>query len=273
MIGRELKAQFPERARAGVAPRDRITVEDFSVLKPDADSHGEKRWLVKSAGFSVKPGEILGFAGLQGSGNSDLFSGLFGVYGQRAQGKVTLDGAQFRVRSPKSSIVQGMAYLTNDRKGNGLVLGMDIVQNISLASLPAVSPAGWFRHAMEGEVARRHMSALRIKASGARQEVATLSGGNQQKVALAKWLETGPRVMLLDEPTRGVDVGAKHEIYKHMNEWTARGIAILLITSEMPELLGLADRIIVMHRGEMTAEFPRETATQEKILRAAMGRA
>ncbi len=273
MIGRELKAQFPERALAGVAPRDRITVQDFSVLKPDADSHGEKRWLVKNAGFSVKPGEILGFAGLQGSGNSDLFSGLFGVYGQRAQGKVTLDGAQFRVKSPKSSIVQGMAYLTNDRKGNGLVLGMDIVQNISLASLPAVSPAGWFRHAMEGEVARRHMSALRIKASGDRQEVATLSGGNQQKVALAKWLETGPRVMLLDEPTRGVDVGAKHEIYKHMNEWTARGIAILLITSEMPELLGLADRIIVMHRGEMTAEFPRETATQEKILRAAMGRA
>ncbi len=274
MIGRELKAQFPERARSDEpgGPRERLKVEGFSVLKPDADSHGEKRWLVKNAGFSVKPGEILGFAGLQGSGNSDLFSGLFGVYGDRAQGKVTLDGTPFQMKSPKSSILQGMAYLTNDRKGNGLVLGMDIVHNITLASLVSVSPAGWFRPAMEGEVARRHMSALRIKASGSCQEVGTLSGGNQQKVALAKWLETGPRVMLLDEPTRGVDVGAKHEIYKHMNEWTARGIAILLITSEMPELLGLADRIIVMHRGEMTAEFPREAATQEKILRAAMGR-
>ena len=274
MIGRELKAQFPERARTDEpgGAKERITVEGFSVLKPDADSHGEKRWLVKDAAFSVKPGEILGFAGLQGSGNSDLFSGLFGAYGDRAQGNVTLDGAPFRVKSPEHSIRQGMAYLTNDRKGTGLVLGMDIVENITLASLPAVSPAGWFRHAMEGEVARRHMGAFRIKASSGRQEVGTLSGGNQQKVALAKWLETGPKVMLLDEPTRGVDIGAKHEIYRLMNDWTARGIAILLITSEMPELLGLADRIIVMHRGRVTAEFPRETATQENILRAAMGR-
>lgn len=274
MIGRELNAQFPERSAAegSGGPEERLKVTGFSVLKPDAGSHGEKRWLVKNAGFSVKPGEILGFAGLQGAGNSDLFSGLFGVFGDRAQGRVTLDGATFRVKSPKLSILQGMAYLTNDRKGTGLVLGMDIVHNITLASLPAVSPAGWFRHGMEEEAARRHMGALRIKASGGRQEVGTLSGGNQQKVALAKWLETGPRVMLLDEPTRGIDIGAKHEIYRHMNEWTARGIAILLITSEMSELLGLADRIIVMHRGEMTAELRRENATQEKILLAAMGR-
>ncbi|HOW89773.1 MAG TPA: sugar ABC transporter ATP-binding protein [Elusimicrobiales bacterium] len=275
MIGRELKAQFPERAEPGTsaAGAERFKVEGFSVPKPrEGKSDGVQRWLAKDIGFSVKPGEILGFAGLQGSGNSDLFSGLFGVYGGSVSGRVLLDGAPFRVSSPKRSIAQGMAYLTNDRKGNGLVLGMDIVQNITLASLPAVSPAGWFRPALEDSAARRNMEALRIKASGGRQEVGTLSGGNQQKVALAKWLETGPRIMLLDEPTRGVDIGAKHEIYRHMNEWTKRGISILLITSEMPELLGLSDRIIVMHRGEMTAEFGRGTATQEKILRAAMGR-
>jgi ABC-type sugar transport system ATPase subunit len=183
---------------------------------------------------------------------------------------VLVEGQPFEVRSPRRSVQQGVAYLTSDRKGTGLVLGLDLAQNVTLASVPAISPGGWLRAGRERAVADEHTRALRIRATGPDQEVATLSGGNQQKVALAKWIETRPRVLLLDEPTRGVDVGAKHEIYELMNGWTRQGHAIVLITSEMPELLGLSDRIVVMHRGRVSGAFTRAEATQEKVLEAAM---
>jgi len=212
----------------------------------------------------------VGIAGLQGSGNSDLFRGVFGAHGRLPRGRVLLDGGPFDVGSPRRSVQQGMAYLTSDRKGTGLVLCLDLARNVTLASLPAISPLGWLRAGRELRAAEEHTRALSIRATGPTQEVATLSGGNQQKVALAKWIETRPRVLLLDEPTRGVDVGAKHEIYELMNQWTRQGHAILLITSEMPELLGLSDRIVAMHRGRVTGVFERSEATQEKVLKAAM---
>src|SRR5262249_40078857 len=143
----------------------------------------------------------------------------------------------------------------------GLVLGLGIPDNITMASIEKVSPAQWVRGAEVRDIAARHVRALGIRAAHLDDEVATLSGGNQQKVALAKWIETRPKVLLLDEPTRGVDIGAKHEIYELMNRWTDEGYAILVITSDMPELLGLADRIVVMHRGRITAELPRAEAT------------
>ena len=161
--------------------------------------------------------------------------------------------------------------LTNDRKGSGLVMGMNVVHNMTLPSIRSFSPRCWLRPARERDAASALVDTLRIRLGSVGQEVNELSGGNQQKVVLGKWLETRPKVLLLDEPTRGVDVGAKHEIYELMNGWTAEGIAIVLITSEMQELLAMSDRIVVMHRGRAVAELSGEEATQEKVLRAAMG--
>jgi ribose transport system ATP-binding protein len=263
MIGRELSRQFPVRRTAVGAVR--LEVDELSVPKPGGSS-----WLVRKVSLSVRAGEIVGLAGLQGSGNSELLWGIFGAYGKLQQGKVAIDGRPFDIHSPRRSVQQGLAYLTSDRKGTGLILGLGVAQNITLASLEAVSPSLWMRRSMEWQIADRHVRALGIRAADVRQEVATLSGGNQQKVALAKWIETRPRVLLLDEPTRGVDVGSKHEIYELMTRWTRDGFAILMITSEMPELLGLADRIVVMHRGRVTARLDHAEATQERILKAAM---
>ncbi len=267
MIGRELSTHFPPRRAALGA--ERLRLEGVSVAS-SATSSGARRWLVRDASLSVRAGEIVALAGLQGSGNSELLRGVFGALGRLPQGRVLLDGQPFEVRSPRASVRQGLAYLTSDRKGTGLVLGLDVAQNITLASLRAISPALWLLPARERAAAERHARALAIRATGLDQEVGTLSGGNQQKVALAKWIETRPRVLLLDEPTRGVDVGAKHEIYQLMNQWTGDGFAILMISSEMPEILGLADRIVVMHRGRVTAQVDRAEATQERILEAAM---
>jgi ABC-type sugar transport system ATPase subunit len=267
MIGRELSEHFPER-RVTLGP-ERLRIDGVWLRDPAA-APGRERWLVQDVSLSVRAGEIVGLAGLQGSGNSELLRGIFGAYGKLPRGTVLVDGQRLEVHSPQRSVRQGLAYLTSDRKGTGLVLCMDIAQNITLASLRALSPAGWLSRSTEQRVAARHVDALSIRARETTQEVATLSGGNQQKVALAKWIETRPRVLLLDEPTRGVDVGAKHEIYELMGEWTRAGHAIVMISSEMPELLGLCDRIVVMHRGRATAQLSGAEATQERILKAAM---
>ncbi|HZZ44750.1 MAG TPA: sugar ABC transporter ATP-binding protein [Tepidisphaeraceae bacterium] len=260
MVGRELGEQFPRHVPEGTAEA-RLRVEGFSTGRA-----------VKNVSFAVKRGEILGIGGLQGSGASELLLGLFGAYGgKRVSGKVRVDGEEFAVRGPRQSREAGVALLTNDRKGTGLVLPMSVTGNATLAALERLSPGGWRRPRAERETTREYATALRVKAADYDVEVGSLSGGNQQKVAIAKWLATGPRVLLLDEPTRGIDIGAKRDIYQLMNEWTRSGIAIVLITSEMPELLAMSDRIMVMHRGEVTGEFSRGEATADKILKAAMG--
>ncbi len=265
MVGREISQQFPDRTPS--TGKERLRVEHLYLPDPT----GTKPWVVEDINLSLNSGEILGIAGLRGSGKSELFHGLFGTFGKIPDGRVQLDGRPFRIHSPIHSIKQGLALLTNDRKGTGLVSPMNIIRNISLSSLRKYSPGGWMQFQEEKIAAQNHIEAFGIKAQSMHQEVETLSGGNQQKVVLAKWLEIHPKVLLLDEPTLGVDVGAKHDIYALMNRWTAQGMAILLITSELPELLALSDRIMVMHRGRSTAEFINEEATQEKITRAAMG--
>ena len=265
MVGRELNQQFPRhRAEAGAV---RLTVKDFSV----ADPAGKPIPAVSNISFKVSAGEILGVAGLQGSGNSELLNGLFGTYGRKTTGDVELDGKPYCPAAPADAIENGLSLLTNDRKVTGLVLGMSIIHNATLAALKKYSPFCWLRPAKEFQSASEQGKSLNLKAASLSMPVSNLSGGNQQKVAIAKWIETEPKVFLLDEPTRGVDIGAKHEIYELMNKWTKQGIAIVLITSEMPELLAMSDRIIVMHRGRITAEFTAGVATQEKILCAAMG--
>jgi len=265
MVGRELNQQFPRHTPP--VGRPRLYVKDIFVRGTVTNPSPR----VNEISFSVRAGEILGIAGLQGSGNSELLNAIFGVYGKDAKGQITIDDITSFPNKPASAMKQGMALLTNDRKANGLVMDMNIVENTTLAALPCFSPRGWLRPKTERQQTQKMVDLLKLKADSIFQGVDVLSGGNQQKVVMAKWIQTVPKVFLLDEPTRGVDVGAKHEIYELMNQWTDRGIAIVLITSEMPELLAMSDRIIVMHRGQITAEFSQEQATQEKILQAALG--
>ncbi len=265
MVGRELNQQFPRHIP--VLGTVRLEVENFIVPDPS----GKPAPAVNDVSFAVRAGEILGIAGLSGSGNSELLNGIFGTYGRKVNGSIKIDNQTFKTTSPQKSIDHKIALLTNDRQATGLVTEMNIVHNTTLAALRKFSPAGWLRPKQELDAAQNQRQSLKLKAASLQQPVKSLSGGNQQKVVIAKWIETEPKVLLLDEPTRGVDVGAKHEIYELMNQWTSQGIAIVLITSEMPELLAMSDRIIVMHRGKITAEFSREQASQEKILKAAMG--
>lgn len=265
MIGRELEQQFP-RHKSQQGPV-RLTISNFSVPDPT----GKPAPCVDNVSLSVRSGEILALAGLQGSGNSELLNGIFGTYGPSVRGAAELDGRPYRPANPANAIRNGISLLTNDRKVTGLVPEMSIVHNVTLASIEKCSRYGWLKPRRELLVAERQSRVLNIRAASLKMQVDSLSGGNQQKVAMAKWIETQPKVLLLDEPTRGVDVGAKHEIYGLMNLWTEQGIAIILITSEMPELLAMSDRIIVMHRGRTTAEFTASQATQENVLNAAMG--
>jgi ABC-type sugar transport system ATPase subunit len=266
MVGREIDQHFPARDLGRGKPL--LEVRGFSLPDPS----GGKAWAVEEASFDLHEGEIVGFAGLQGSGKSELFHGLFGALGPVARGRIALGGTEFVPRSPAGSIRRGLALLTNDRKVSGLVLGMSVARNITLASLPAFSPGGWMREAREHAAAANDVRDFDIRVRSIDQETGTLSGGNQQKVVFAKWIETRPKVLLLDEPTIGVDVGAKHEIYGMMNRWTSKGKGILLITSELPELLAMSDRILVMHRGRILSAIDRAEATQEGVMRAAMGK-
>jgi ribose transport system ATP-binding protein len=269
MIGRELARHTRPQSMvpAGSVNRSALEVRGFRVPHPDP----RRPPAVSDFSVDLKAGEIVGIAGLQGSGGAELFQGLFGAYGFACTGSVRINGQAFLPLSPAHSIRRGLSFLTADRKGSGLVPSMSVAHNITLASLPRTSPGGVLRPRAENARAFRQAQTLGIRAASLDQPVASLSGGNQQKVVLAKWLETQPKVLLLEEPTRGVDIGAKSEIYSLMEGWAAEGMAILLISSELPELLLLCDRILTLHRGIVTAEFTRDEAIPEGILAAAMG--
>jgi ABC-type sugar transport system ATPase subunit len=265
MVGRDLGEQFPRHAPH--LGSERLRLENFSVFPAGF----RVRPAVAGVSFAVRAGEVLGVAGLQGSGASELFLGLFGAYGAATRGRVFWENAETHFHSPRRAIDSGVTLLTNDRKTTGLVLSMSVAANVTLADLRRLSPGGWRSPAREQAAAAAVTAPMALRAPSLDVEVGTLSGGNQQKVALAKWLQTRPKLLLLDEPTRGIDVAAKREIYQLVEHWTAEGIAILLITSEMPELMTLSDRIVVLHRGRLTAEFSRAQQSPEGILAAAMG--
>jgi ABC-type sugar transport system ATPase subunit len=227
---------------------------------------------VGGVGFSLRRGEILGLAGLQGSGKSEVFHALFGALQGRASGQAILNGKPLSLRNPRESMGRGLVLLTNDRKALGLAPEMSVIHSVSLSSLHHFSNRfGWMEHEAEEVAVGEMTEEFRLSAPSLSAPVRTLSGGNQQKAYLARCLLAKPTVLLLDEPTRGIDVGAKADIYALMDEWVGRGIAILLITSEMDELLSLSHRILVMHRGRVEAEFTRDAASKDAILSAAMG--
>lgn len=262
MVGRHIEQLFPKQE---VAPGDEVLRVEGLTLPAEG---GTGPPLLEDVSLTVRAGEIVGLAGLRGSGASELMGGLFGCYGARARGTVHLCGRCRHVTSPAAAIRAGLALLTNDRKTTGLVAPMAVLHNMTLASLPRLGRV--LRHAAEVRLARPLAAVLALKAASLDAAVESLSGGNQQKVALAKWLMTEPRVLLLDEPTRGIDVGAKAEVYQLMNRLASQGRGLLLTTSELPELLAMSDRIIVLHRGRVSAEFTRAEATQERIMAAAM---
>ena len=268
MVGRDM-GPVPGPAEAGRCDVA-LEVRDLGVAHPSIAS----RRVVDGLSFTVRRGEIVGLAGLQGSGASEALGAIFGAMGRRAAGTVRVDGRPFPMRGPREAIARGVVLLTNDRKTLGLAAALSVTHNVSLASLPRFTArGGWVRRGAERAAVGGVTRELRLRAPSLDAPVGTLSGGNQQKAYLARCLLAGPRVLLLDEPTRGIDVGAKADIYELMRAWVARGIAIVLITSEMDELLTLADRVLVMHRGRLAAEIPRETATKDAVLAAAMGHA
>ena len=267
MVGREVSNIFPQTEHAlgeMVFEARHITVEDPNVAG---------KLLVDDVSFGVRRGEVLGIAGLMGAGRSELLTALFGAHLGKFSGEIYVEGRRVRIGSPAEAIRHGIGYVTEDRKRFGLVLEQAILNNMTLASLPQVS--GRFVTDVEAEAAtgQRAMNDLRIKARNVFTIAGTLSGGNQQKVVLAKWLLTKPRVLFLDEPTRGIDIGAKQEIYAEINRLAKDGLAIVLVSSELPEVLGLSDRVVVLHEGRLTGEFTRTEATPEAVMACATGHA
>jgi len=261
MVGRDMAHRYPERDRR---PGDMLMeVRDWNVWHPE---HAERQ-VIRNVGFTVRRGEIVGIAGLMGSGRTELAMSIFGrSYGRNVSGSVSIDGAVHDVSSVRKAIDAGLAYVTEDRKALGLVLEEPILRNISLANLRGIASRGVINEAEEQTVAERFRSAMNIRTPTVFQRVVNLSGGNQQKVVLSKWLFTGPQVLILDEPTRGIDVGAKFEIYGIMNRLAEEGRGVVMISSEMPELLGMCDRIYVMNEGSLVGELAAAEASQERIM-------
>jgi rhamnose transport system ATP-binding protein len=284
MIGRELSAIFPKRARHPNAGHPSAAA---ALGTPPAAASGAppvplgavalelRRVTCRAAGvhdvsLEVRSGEIVGLAGLVGSGRTELAQTVFGLT-PADSGEVLVGGRPVIVRSPGGAIGAGIGYLPEDRKQHGVVPEMAVDQNVSLASLGAVARTGLIDRARERSQAQRYVDQLRIKTPSVGSEVESLSGGNQQKVALARWLAIGPTVLMLDEPTQGVDVGSKSEIHALMQELAERGLAVLMISSELPEILGMSDRVAVMRAGTIAGVLSREDATQERVMAMALG--
>ncbi|MBO9323662.1 MAG: sugar ABC transporter ATP-binding protein [Roseiflexus sp.] len=258
MAGRSIEQLFPRRDTV----RDRVLVQVRDLGRTGVFS---------GISFDVREGEVLGFAGLVGARRTDVGLALFGI-APADRGTITIDGRTVRITNPTQAMRYGIAYVSEDRRGLGLSLPMSIAANITLPSLRRyLSPAGLIRRTAEIAVAEEYRRRLSIRAPSVDVEVSRLSGGNQQKVMLSKWLNTRPRLLILDEPTRGIDVGAKAEVHQMIDDLAAEGIAIILISSDLPEVLAMSDRVLVMREGRQMGIFRRQEATQERVLAAAMG--
>lgn len=259
MVGRSLEEKFPDATRV---PTEEVLLEARGLTR---------RGVFQDISFTLKRGEILGFAGLMGAGRTEVARAIFGADTLDA-GTVSIGGRQLFIRSPRDAIAEGLAYLSEDRKRHGLAIGMSVAANMSLANMKDVSGAqGFIDFAKEEEVAGRYIDLLNIRTPTVHQIVRLLSGGNQQKIIIGKWLFRQSRILFFDEPTRGIDVGAKFQIYKIMDELAARGFGVILISSELPEILGLTDRVAVFHEGRISGILDTKRSSQEEIIHYASG--
>ncbi|MFJ7744879.1 sugar ABC transporter ATP-binding protein [Peribacillus sp. NPDC097295] len=257
MVGRELEDRFPERE----ATPGEVVLEVKALTK---------KGLFENVHFAVRQGEIVGVAGLMGAGRTEIMRGIFGV-DQIGSGEIEVDGKKVSIRKPTDAVRHGLAFITENRKEEGLILDFSIRENIGLPNLKSFAPKGVVKTDDEKKFAEMMVKRLHVKTSSTESIIGNLSGGNQQKVVIAKWIGTSPKVLIMDEPTRGIDVGAKREIYELMNELTERGIAIIMVSSELPEIVGMSDRVLVVHEGKIAGELMKNEATQEKIMALATG--
>jgi len=265
MVGREISQVVPEHHHA--AGEIVLEVRGLTVDHPAIPG----RKVLSNIDFDLRAGEVLGIAGLMGSGRTALLNVLFGSLPGNAAGEIRISGSRVDLRQPSDAIRRGIALVTEDRKRLGLSLIASVLENTTLASLQALASGAVLRKHEEVAVVERSMAELRVKASSPETIVGTLSGGNQQKVVLAKWLLTHPRILLLDEPTRGIDIAAKQEIYEQIDQLAERGLALVVVSSEMEELRGLCDRILVLHEGRIAGNLARADATAERIMACATG--
>lgn len=262
MVGRDIESTRLAQRQPGEV------VLEVSGLSLPWPGHA-RRWRLRDISFRLHRGEILGIAGLMGAGRTELLECLFGASQEAPTGEIRLRGRTVRFRHPAEAKRAGVAMVTEDRKRLGIFSHMSVRENITIARLSQVALAGFIRRRREDQLARTVMERLAVRAAGIHTPITTLSGGNQQKCLIGRWLLTHPDVLLLDDPTRGVDVGAKAELYRLMDELARQGMAIILTSSELPELLAVCDRILVLAEGRITAEFPRAEATEQKIMEAA----
>lgn len=264
MVGRDLAELFP-KSNAAVGD-DVLAVRGVSLRSAErADD-----FAVRDVSFAVRRGEVIGLFGLMGAGRTELLQTIFGLHPQTSNGEIVVAGRPVTIRSPQEAIRAGLALAPEDRKAEGLVLAMSVAENASLSALDKTSRWGFLRPRRERELVGKYVDRLGVKTPSLQQCVRNLSGGNQQKVVLAKWLSTNPCVLLLDEPTRGIDIHAKKEVYALIDELARGGLGIVMVSSELPEILAIADRILVMAEGRITSEFQRGEATEEAILKAAL---
>ena len=264
MVGREIENVFPKKGQR--------TFGDVVLELKNWNAYDPKvgRNILKDISLIVRKGEIVGISGLMGSGRTELALSMFGnSTGYKIHGEMFVKGKKIHFNHPEDAIRAGVAYATEDRKGKGLILIQDVKQNITLANLKEISSRGVINSNQEIKVATEYKDSLNIKTPSLEQKVSNLSGGNQQKVSVGKWLFVEPEVLILDDPTRGIDVGAKYEIYTIMNRLVQQGMSIIMISSELSEILGMSDRVYVVSSGRITGELPIEEATQEKIIRLA----
>jgi ribose transport system ATP-binding protein len=266
MVGREVK---PGLDRENVVRGEELLkVSDLSFRNPLVSD----QWLVRDISFTLHRGEILGISGLMGAGRTELLEALFGLHSAYVNAGITISGKPVRIKSISDAIEAGMALVPEDRKLQGLIMGMSVMENTSLAVLSKLTSLGLLSRRKELELSRAFNEKLKVRLSSIHQSIEILSGGNQQKVVIAKWLATGPRILLLDEPTRGIDVGSRQEIYGIIEKLASEGMGIIVVSSDLPEILSITDRIIVLSESRMTATFNRDEATEELIMKAAIPR-
>ena len=264
MVGRNIKDSF--RKKTFISEEEILRVENLSFLNPANKSD----YLANDISFTLHKGEVLGICGLMGAGRTEVLEAIFGLYPKFVSGKIYIEKKEVKISSVNDAINAGIGLVPEDRKAQGLILNMDVVKNTSLSSLDRVSSFSFINRKKEEELSMHFIQKLNTRVASQRMEVQKLSGGNQQKVVIAKWLATNPKILLLDEPTRGIDVGAKAEIYNLINELASQGMGIIFVSSELPEILAISDKILVLSESKLTARLNREDATEEILMKAAL---